>query len=217
MSRRVIRIEVVIHLLIFVVQPAAAQSEPPAFSVAAGAGVAFPFHGDFDFNAFDWHASIRTRVAKHVVVEGMFDEWRHTTRRATDDVTFRTLAGSVLGHADQVRTDDARRTGVLGLNFLLTGGAGRLRIAGGGGPSLLTFRNTYSTSYTGCTTTTTSGCRDFTNTNSEATFAAQAILDVDVAITPNISAFGRALIVGPPQDPGAGHLGLVAGARFSLR
>ena len=202
---------------LLLVTPAAAQSEPPSFSLSGGAGVAFPFHGDYSFNAFEWHVSIRTRVARHFLIEGMFDEWRHTTTQVTDDVTFRTLAGAVLGHADEVRTDEARRTGVIGLNVLVTGGAGRIRFSGGGGPSLMTFRSTYSTSYRGCTTITTSGCREYTHANSESALGMQGVADVDVALTSNVSAFGRALVAGPFMDPGSGHVGMVGGVRLSLR
>ena len=196
---------------------AAAQSEPPSFSISGGAGVAFPFHGDYSFNAFEWHVSMRTSVAKYFLVEGMFDEWRHTTNSATRDVTFRNGSGVVLGHADEVLIEDAERTSVLGLNFFVTGAVGRLRISGGGGPSLMTFRSNYSTSYRGCTATMTSLCNEHTNTNSESALGMQGVADLDVALTSNVSAFGRALVAGPFMDPGSGHFGMVGGVRLSLR
>lgn len=212
-----LRLLLLFAVLFCVVTPSAAQSEPPAFSIAGGAGMAFPFHSDFQFDAFEWHASVRTRVAKYVLIEGMFDEWRHTTTSIRRDVTFRTLSGAVLGHADEVQLENADRFGVVGLNVLATGAIGRVMISGGGGPSLMLFRNTHSADFRGCTTITTGACHDSTSTNSEAAFAVQAVADVDFALTSMISAFGRALVAGPLRDPGAGHFGMVGGIRASLR
>ena len=202
---------------LLVATPAAAQSEAPAFSVSAGGGIAFPFHSDYPSTAFDWHASVRTRATEHVFIEAMYDEWRGTTTSVTRDVTFRGPSGALLGHADELRVEDANRIGLIGVSVLGTGAAGRVRLSAGGGASVMTFRSTYSSRFRGCTSTTPGICRDFTNTNSEATLAVQAVADVEVAITSHVSAFGRALLAGPPRDPAAGHMNVVGGVRVSFR
>ena len=211
------RIPVVFAALLLTCVPAAAQPQPPAFSVSAGAGIAFPFHSDYPSSAPEWHVSVRTRIAEHVIIEGMYDEWRATTTTITRDLTYRNQHNVVIGHVDELQIDDANRIGLIGINFLATGATGRLRISGGGGAGVMTFRSTYSTTQRGCTSPTFTLCRDFTNTNAEGTLAVQAVADVDVAVTSHVSAFGRALLAGPPQDMGAGHFGVVAGIRASLR
>jgi hypothetical protein len=88
---------------------ATGQDALPKFSVAAGGGIVTPFHGDLDFTATGWELSLRGAIAKHVVLEGFFEQWQREQRAVNY----------------KMRT--------VGANALATGGFGRVTISGGGG------------------------------------------------------------------------------------
>jgi hypothetical protein len=141
----------------FLSAPAAAQSEQPAkFSVAAGVGRAFPSESYYD-NAFAWHASGRFRTRTPVSLEVTFDRWVHESTRVRQDVTLYGRGG-IIGHADEVRTDTNVAVYVLSVGAMVEGTAGRATISGSIGPALVTHRDGYSESLTGCSSTTPERC-----------------------------------------------------------
>jgi hypothetical protein len=209
------RVWLVCTAIFCVATPAAAQTEPPGFSVAVGAGIAFPFHSDLNFDTFDRQASVRTRVTPRFLVEGMLDQWRHTTITRRADVPLFGQSG-VIGHVDEVTTDTLDTITVVGLNLLGTGAIGRVRISGGGGPGLLVNYARYTVSLSGCTATVPSRCDGSSNEEWFVTFGVQALADVDVALTSHVSAVGRVLLALPVKDAGYGHLNATAGVRMSF-
>jgi hypothetical protein len=86
-----------------------AQDAAPRLSVAAGGGIVTPFHGDFDFTAPGWEASLRGSLSEHVAIEGFFAQWQRERR-------------AVIYKMRNV-----------GANVLATGGSRRVTISGGGG------------------------------------------------------------------------------------
>src|SRR5829696_1729181 len=58
-----------------------AQDRAPRLTVAAAAGIASPFHGDFDFTAPSWEVSVRGATASHLAIEVFFEQWQHVDRR----------------------------------------------------------------------------------------------------------------------------------------
>ena len=203
-------------LLLFSV-PAAAQSvESPRFSVAAGAGMAFPFHSDFPDDAFAWHVSGRIRTAKFLSVEVTFDQWRHESSRVLRDITLQSHSG-IIGHVDEVLIEDSVSVDALSLSAMVGGTAGRVTIMGGGGPALVTYRERQSTTLTGCTATVPQTCQDRSFKHSNPELGLQGAVDAGVRVTSRISAFTRLNVVGPLSDPGSGHLGIVGGVRVRLK
>ena len=63
---------IVLGLLALLPGKATAQTHnsPPRLSIAGGAGVAVPFHGDFDFIPWAWEADVRQAVAPDAVRSG---------------------------------------------------------------------------------------------------------------------------------------------------
>ena len=197
--------------------PVAAQTDdPPVFSVGAGAGIAFPFHSDFLGNDFDWQVGARIRTGRHVLFEGIYEQWRDTSTFVTQDVTMRNAAGVAVGHAAEIRTDDRTTVSNVGVNVLVTGAVGRARISGGGGPGLITYRDTYEVALTSCIADLPDICNGTVQRDSRSAFSVQGAVELDVAITPWLSAFGRGGMAVPIEDPGSGYASVTAGLRFSL-
>jgi hypothetical protein len=44
----------------------------------------------------------------------------------------------------------------------------------------------------------------------------QGAVDLDVAVTDRVSVFGRGMIAGPLEDPGAGYAAFAGGLRISV-
>jgi hypothetical protein len=195
---------------------AAQDGEPPLVSVAAGAGRAFPFHSDFSFNAFAWQASARVRTARHFLMEGTYEQWRHTTERTFRNITLQGPNG-VIGRVDEIRTEDTDTVTYAGLNLLGTGAIGRARISGGAGAGAMIFGSRFRQTLIGCTSSQPETCGEFTSRHDNYGFGLQALGELDVSIVPTLSAFARFTLAGPIEDPGAGHTALVGGVRFNIR
>ena len=211
------RIALIVAILCIAVTPAGAQSsDPPALSVAGGAGIAFPFHSDFSSNPVAWHGSVRVRATKYVLVEGLYEQWRDTQTLVTTDLTLRNAVGASIGHVDELRSEDATTVSVAGLNVLVSAAVGRARISAGGGPGVLTYRDRYEVSLTGCTAQDPRTCDGYVRRDARHAFAVQGAVDLDVPVTRRLSLFGRGIAAGPVDDPGAGYAAIVGGLRFSV-
>jgi hypothetical protein len=201
-------------LVLIAASPASGQSsDPPALAVGGGAGIAFPFHSDFSSNALAWHTSIRARGAAHLLVEGLYEQWRHTTMFVTRDLTLRNAAGAPIAVVDQLRTEDATTVSYLGVNFLVTGSSGRARFSGGGGPGVLTYRGRYEVTLSRCAAMNPRNCEGSILRDSRKGLGVQAAFDVDVSLNSRIALFGRATLAIAIEDPGAGYASILAGAR----
>jgi hypothetical protein len=107
--RVVIRFITFAAVLAVPLSAAAGQDASAKLSIAAGAGVVTPFHGDLDFTTPGWELSLRGAIAKHVALEGFIEQWQRRQR----------------GTAFKMRT--------VGFNALATGGSRRVTVSGGGG------------------------------------------------------------------------------------
>ena len=95
------------------------------------------FASDFSFDAFDWQASVRGRATRHLLIEGMLDQWRHTKTSRRTNVPLLGPSGPI-GHIDELTTETLDSMTAVGVNLLGTGTVGRVRISGGGGPGKTT-------------------------------------------------------------------------------
>jgi hypothetical protein len=192
--------------------PAAAQ-DPDArhVSVGAAAGVAMPFHGDFDFNAGSWQADVRVDTMRHFGFSVFFEQWRHTDEEVLADQTI-TGPSSVLGRADRIVLATEHRTRVAGWSFLGDGTVGRVTLNGGGGISYLRYSRDVSQTMSGCSPATL--CQDSSRQFDNGSFAAQLQSGVDVAIVRHVAAMGQFRMIVPIDDPGGGHSTVMGGLRF---
>jgi hypothetical protein len=194
---------------------AIAQTAQPRVSVAVGGGVANPYHGDFDFTAPSWDVSFRASIARHVAIEGFFEQWQHDTREVFLNQAIQGPTG-VIGRIARYeqRTTYLMRTA--GFHALATGRSGRVTFAGGGGIGELAYDREFTTTATGCDAGTANLCRSTENTFSSNSFTVQGVAEMDVAVVRRVSAFARYLMVVPVSDPGFGHSSLGAGVRIVL-
>ena len=191
--------------------PAAAQDpDQRHVSVGAAAGVAFPFHGDFDFNATSWQADVRVDTARHFGFSVFLEEWRHTDEETLANQTITRPSGP-LGRADRIVIATQHRTRVAGWSFLGRGNVGRVTLNGGGGVSYLLYSRDFSQTMSGCSPETL--CRDNRLEFDNGSFAAQLQGGVDVAIARHVAAMGQFRMVVPIDDPGGGYSTVMGGLR----
>jgi hypothetical protein len=192
--------------------PAAAQ-DPDArhVSVGAAAGIATPFHGDFDFNAASWQADVRFDTSRHFGVSVFLEEWRHTEEQIFTNQTITGPSG-VLGRVDRVTMRTDHLTRAVGANLLARGTAGRVTIIGGGGVSNLLYSRDFSQTMTGCEPA--SICSDSSTGFDNNGFAAQGQAAIEVAVVPHVAVMGQFRLIVPVEDPGGGHNTFMGGVRF---
>jgi hypothetical protein len=194
---------------------AAGQDVSPKLTIAAAGGIATPFHADFDFTAPSWELSARASIARHVAVEGFFEQWEHSEGTVLVDQAIHGPSG-ILGRVARIESRTTYRMRTAGFHVLGTGGAGRVSFFGGGGIGMLVYDRRFTNTTTGCDAGAAELCRTFENTFSSNPFTVQGVAEVDVTIVPRVQVFGRYLLVMPPQDPGFGHGTVMAGARIVL-
>ena len=194
---------------------AAGQDVSPKLTIAAAGGIATPFHVDFDFTAPSWELSARASIARHVAVEGFFEQWEHSEGTVLVDQAIHGPSG-ILGRVARIESRTTYRMRTAGFHVLGTGGAGRVSFFGGGGIGMLVYDRRFTNTTAGCDAGAAELCRTFENTFSSNPFTVQGVAEVDVTIVPRVQVFGRYLLVVPPQDPGFGHGTFLAGARIVL-
>lgn len=190
--------------------------EPPRFTVGAGAGLSNPLHGDFDFVAPSWDAAIRGRASEHVLVEVFVAEWRHTDTSDHFDIPIQSPTG-VIGRIGRISTTSTRTEWTTGVNILPTFRVGRVAVTGGGGGGYMILASRYKQTYTDCTSTDATGCRDYQTSHGSGALTVQAVGGLDVTLTRHLVAFAQTRFVIPIDDPGYGHSAVVAGVRVGLR
>lgn len=194
---------------------AGAQQDPPRLTIAAGAGVAVPLHGDLDFTAPEWQVSVRGAVSPHFALEGFLTDWRHDRTRVLLDQAIQGPSG-FLGRVARIEDTTTHKVRVVGVNALATGTIGRATIAGGGGISLWQFDRRFRQTTTGCEPAVAELCRTVENPFSSSRQSGQAVVDLDVAVTRRFHVFGRYQLVLLFQDPGSGHGSAAGGLRVVL-
>ena len=192
--------------------PAAAEDpDPRHISLGAAAGIATPFHGDFDFTGASWHVDIRIDTARHFGLGVFYENWRHTDEEVFSDQTIVGPTGP-RGRADRITTRTEHQTRALGWNLLARGRARRVTVSGGGGVSYLAHSRDFSQTMTGCMPATV--CRDSSNQFDNSSFATQLQAGVDVDVAPHVAVMGQFRLLVPIQDPGGGHNTFVGGIRL---
>ena len=176
--------------------------------MGAGAGVAIPFHGDFDFTPFTWDTGVRVGLSEHVLVEVAGGESRHTRRRVETNLV---ANGATIGRFEQITTHAQRFAQV---NVLATGATGRLRVSGGGGVGLLQFARRTETTTTDCSPGIMCGVSG--SSTSRISGSVQAVGGVDVSLTTRVALYGQGRFLVPLTDPGGSDLRVTAGVRVGL-
>ena len=187
------RLLVAVAVVLLFAGPAAAQDpDDRHISVGAAAGIATPFHADFEFTAISWQADVRVDTARDFGFSVFIEEWRHTDEEVFGRHSVSGPSG-IIGHVDRVTTRTEYVTRTIGWSLLGKNTMGRATITGGGGVSYFLYtRNQFNSS----------------------SFAAQLQAGVDVLVAPHTSVMGQFRLVVPVQDPGFGHASYVGGARF---
>jgi hypothetical protein len=204
-----------VSVLALVPSVVTAQDAPPKLTIAAGGGVATPFHGDFDFTAPSWELSARGSIARHVAVEGFVEQWEHSNGSVLVDQVIHGPSG-ILGRVGRIEQRTTYQMRTAGFHVLGTGGSGRISFFGGGGIGLLVYDRRSTNTTTGCDAGAAELCRSIENTFSSNPFTAQGVAELDVAVAPRVQAFGRYLLVVPVSDPGFGHGSVMGGVRIAL-
>ena len=197
--------------LVLVPRIAAAQEDStPRVSVGAGAGVAFPFHGDFDFTPWAWDADVRIAMSPHVLFEVAVGEWRHTDSLVRQNIPV-TPGGGTIGRLEQ-STTRAQRS--LEANVLFTGARGRVRTNVGGGIGLLQHHRDTSHVTADCSPGTS--CGSFESAFSNVSGSAQAVGGAEVRLAGGLALYGQVRFVVPFADPGGSDLRATTGLRWSF-
>ena len=194
--------------------PAAAQDpDRRHVSVGAAAGIAAPYHGDFEFTATAWQADLRVDTKRHFGFGVFFEEWRHSDERVLTDQAI-TGPDGPLGRVDRIVITTDHRTRVLGWNLLARGTAARVTFSGGGGVSYLLYSRDFQQTLSGCDPALL--CRDTSNEFDNSSFAAQVHAGIDVEVAPHVAVMGQFRALFPMQDPGGGHNTIVGGVRVGF-
>jgi hypothetical protein len=188
-------------LLLVLAAPAAAQGlEDSRITVSGAGGIAFPLHGDFDFNAPEWQIAVRATVSRHFLLEGFFDEWR---KKSQDG-----------GLSFDSNTTYTMRT--VGVNWLARGFIDRAAFTGGGGIGFMHYDRLFEQSVRGCQPSTPASCQALENRFNSQSFTFQAVAGVEVPIASVLSAFGQYQFVAPIEDVGFSHSSLTGGVRVRV-
>jgi hypothetical protein len=185
-------------------------------TAAFGAGVARQFSPDFDFGTtLVWQASVRRRTGEHLAVEGVFEQWNGQRDAVHTDVLLSGPDGPI-GRVARITEQQTYRMRTLAFNVLALVGSGRVTVAAGGGAGVMAYDRTYAQETSGCEPATSSACGRYENQFSSSSGTAQAVADLNVAITRRVAAFGRYDLVLPLRDPGFGHGSATAGIRVTV-
>jgi hypothetical protein len=185
-------------------------------SIGGGAGVADPFHADFDFTAPTWQASVHGHLRRHLGIEGFASGWWHTSSSESLDVLIEAPSGP-LGRVERIAQETKRTVRVIGINVLGRSSSGRLSFYGGGGPGLWLHNRRFTQTTSGCEDPVAHLCGTHQNNFNSSSLSVQGVAGVDAAVTSRLIAFGQYQAVFPVSDPGIGHAAVTAGIRFALK
>lgn len=198
--------------------PAAAQ-DAPRLQIGAAAGVAFPVHGDFDFEPAEWQVGLRGAVSPLVVVEGFLGRWRETIESEIPGGNLFGPSGNIGTFSGGI-TRRSHTVTTVGLNALIRGATGRVTITAGGGPGFWVYRRTFDQDLFDCSAPAPPICDSTGTSSSQGRFSVQGVAHVDVALTtrrPGLAAFGQVQFTTPVSAADAAHTSLLGGIRVGLR
>ena len=178
-------------------------------SIGAAAGVADPWHGDFDFTAGSWQADLRINMGRFFASTVFFEQWKHRDEEVRTDVP---LLGPPVGHIDRIETSTTHQVSVAGWSLLGKGTIGRATLTGGGGISYWFYSRETSESFSDCSPASTV-CSDSSREFNNSAFSAQVQAGVDVALARNFAVMGQYRLIVPVEDVGSGHHAFVGGLR----
>lgn len=194
--------------------PAFAQAAAAhRITVGAAAGVANPFHGDFDFAAPAWQVDVRIDSSRHFAFGPFYEAWRHGSEEILSNQSIAGPSGP-LGRVDHVSLRTVHHTRSIGASFLARGAAGRVTVSGGGGLGVLLYSRDFSQLMAGCEPA--SLCRDFSQTFTNGSVSAHAQVGADLAVAPRIAVMGQFRLVLPLEDAGGGHATFLGGVRVGF-
>ena len=201
-----------------IVQPAdaEAQSRPAQFSLGAAAGIASPFHGDFDFKAASWELSGRGRPTDHLTIEAFGSSWHHTSNLHVIGLPAGNASGS-LGVIGDLTQRTRHQAYSFGASVLPTFTVGRATIVAGGGPNVMFYQRSFEQRFENCTPSSSATCGGYATSRSTSDLGVHALAGLDVPFGRRLLAFGQYRVIVPVRDPGAGHGALLAGVRVAVR
>ena len=204
-------------ILAVLAAPAAAQDppDPGRISASIAGGMAFPLHADFDFNATEWQIAVRATVSPRFLLEGFFDEWRHSSEETRLGGSIQGPSG-VIGSYGGLHQRTAHRTRVVGVNALFRGTIGRVTLTGGGGPGYLAYSRTFTQELTDCQGSTPRVCEPFENRFTNSDLALQGAGAVEAPVWSRVSAFGQVKFTASISDIAGSHASATAGVRVRV-
>ncbi|MEO8071272.1 MAG: hypothetical protein ABI652_07705 [Acidobacteriota bacterium] len=210
MTVRTYATSALLGMIVVLPRLAVAQAQVPRVSIAAGAGLAVPLHGDFDFTPWAWDADVRVAMSRHALFEAAVGEWRHSETFVRQNIPV-TPGPGVIGRSEQ-RTTRTQRT--LEANVLFTGAHGRVRMTAGGGVGLLEHRRRTRTLLADCSPAVE--CGTFESTFSSASGSAQGVGGAEVRLSRAAALYGQVRFVVPFIDPGGSDLRVTTGVRIGF-
>lgn len=204
-------------MLAFLAAPVAAQDQPDPGRITAsmGGGIAFPLHADFDFTATEWEIAVRATVSPRFLLEGFFDEWRHSSEETRLGGTVQGPSG-VIGSYGGLSQRTVHRTRVVGVNALVRGTMGRVSVTGGGGPGYLAYGRTFTQELTDCQGTTPRVCDPFENRFTNSDLALQGVGGGEAPVWSRVSAFGQVKFTASISDISGSHTSVTGGVRVRV-
>jgi hypothetical protein len=168
---------------------AAAQSvDGPTLTIGGGGGMAFPLHGDLQFDAPTWQVSTRLHVAEYAWIEAAYAEWRHSTAEVRSNQPI-TGPNGPLGRIDRITQQTRWTNRTLGLNAVVGARPGNLALWAGGGPGYMDLGSRFRQTETGCQGNVT--CTDFERSHNAGVFTVQGTGGIDVTVTRRIVVYGQ--------------------------
>jgi hypothetical protein len=201
-------------LSLFALFPRAAGAQPtgeaPRISIGGGAGLAFLYHGDFDFTPWAWDADLRIRMSRRVMLEVAAGEWRHEETNVYQDLPY----GTGPGRIGQLEQTIRRQMQMAQANLLFRGGTTRVAAVVGGGVGILNHKRQTRSLSTGCSSGAV--CGDFGSEFSRGIGTGQAVGGIEARIAGGLFGHGTARFIVPFEDPGGMELRLTAGVRWGF-
>ena len=189
---------------------AAAQSStpPPRVSFGAGIGVAVPAYEDMNATPPAWEADVRLAVARHLLVEVVIGEWRHSETSVRYNLP---VSGGVIGRLEETTT---RRERTMQANLLATGTQGRVRFSGGGGVGFLQYHKQFGQALTECSPQVR--CGAYESPFSSSSMTVQGVGGVDVRLVGGLAVYGQVRLTIPLPEIGGGGVRFMTGVRWGF-
>ena len=191
------------------------QQSPPRLSTSIAAGLAVPWHADFDFNAPEWQVAVRGTVSPRFLLEGFFDKWRHSSEGTFPGGLLQGPSGTI-GSYGRVMQRTVHVTRAVGFNALFRGSIGRVSLTGGGGPGYLAYRRTFSQELTDCQASVARVCDGVENRWTSGGFSVQGLAGAEAPVWSRVSAFAQIKITARVSDLAGSHTTASGGVRVAI-